>query len=76
MFCSVGGITASVNGKVVYNHELVMKAEGKAPTPVAQFISNDHHDYEIAHWLARLTERNKTVTGSKSLPFQIVVMDI
>lgn len=77
MFCFVGRVTQSApwDSKVIYNYEFVIKLEGKAPTPVAAFLSNDHHEYEIAHWLARLFQRVNQVT-SKTVRFQIICFDM
>jgi len=43
---------------------------------VTEFISNDQHEFTIAHWLAAWKERYSQVARSTVLPCKIVVTDM
>lgn len=59
-----------------YNFVHKREQEDSPPIPFFTFFSNDHHEFEIIHCLARLKVRYTNVTHSERMPIDVVVTDL
>lgn len=61
---------------MVYNYSFVIKADDKPPVAIAECTCNDHHEFEVAYWLAKTKERFSQVTNSLVVPFKCIIVDM